>query len=65
MFKRLYKRSGYNGSITRLMKDTLNNEQFLELICQMGLCKKENGFNQNCRNVECAGIPICTKETFP
>lgn len=72
--KRLCEKSGYEGTVQRLienkpfvmgmMRESLNN-QMLELICQMEICRLEHGYYERyCHaSKHCIGVPFCSKKT--
>lgn len=71
--KRLCNKSGYEGTVQRFlnkksfiegMKRESSNNQMLELLCQMEICRHEHGYYvEYCHQTKhCIGVPFCSKQ---
>jgi len=71
-FKRLPERSGYNGTVQRILEGNpkvvwgvgAGKEGYLELLCQMEICRRVNGYYARLcdETYHCIGVPFCSKE---
>ena len=68
-YKPFFKKAGYETTVELFLNDKPfingiggdDKLQMLELLCQLGLCKKNYGFGKFCEMNHCMGVPVCSK----